>query len=148
MCRTFIKIVIPPVFGIAAVILLLMIYNLITYGGDFIKEPLNGLISLVLPLVFLTALAFQLICVVSYSKKIYSGNKIWGLNPYIFAAVLSILSGAVSGLFFYEHGTGLKEKIYLIITGIILFATYIFVNFITTVIFQRVEDTNKKLTNT
>lgn len=121
-------ILIPVISGILAVLVILFLFNLIVYGGDILKLPDNGFLTLFVPITTLFALAVQYLLTIPFWKKFKIRTKILGLNLIQFTGLLSIISGAIFGLVFWERNFGPKELILVSLTGIVAFTIYWTVN--------------------
>lgn len=121
-------ILVPVISGILAVLVVLFLFNLLVYGGDILKSPDNGFLTLFVPITTLFALAVQYLLTIPFWKKFKTRTKVWGLNLIQFTGLLSIISGAIFGLVFWERNFRLKELILVTLTGIVAFAIYWTVN--------------------
>ncbi len=131
MRKRIMETVLPTIFGIFAVVGLLVIFNLIVHNGNAFTSPDNGFFKFFVPLTTIIALSIQFILVHPFWKKFKSQKKVWGLTLFQFTAIHCIISGLIFGLVFWEISFGIKEIISLSITGIISFAVYWTVNLLT-----------------
>ncbi|HPX75097.1 MAG TPA: hypothetical protein PLW77_00795 [Bacteroidales bacterium] len=126
-----IKIILPTILGIFAVLGVLVILNFIIYDGDAFSKPDNGFFTIFVPISTFIAITIQLVLTLPFWEKFKSYKKVWGLTLFQFTTILCIISGLIFGLVFWERSFGFGEFIAVSITGIIAFAIYWTVNLIT-----------------
>ena len=128
MRTKIIETTVPPIGGILTVLGLLMIFNLIVYNGDVFNSPDNGFFTLFVPITTIIALIIQFSFALPIWKKFKSQKLILGLTLFQFTALLSVISGLIFGLIFWETSFGISELISVSLTGIIAFSVYWTVN--------------------
>lgn len=123
--------ILPTVFGIVAVLALLVAFNLIVHNGDAFNAPDNGFFKLFVPIATLIALFIQFTLTLPFWKKFQSHKKVWGLTLFQFTAIICLISGLTFGLVFWESSFGINELILVSLTGIVAFSVYWTVNLLT-----------------
>lgn len=126
-----IKIILPTILGIFAVLGVLVILNFIMHNGDAFSKPDNGFFAIFVPISTFIAITIQLVLTLPFWEKFKSYKKVWGLTLFQFTTILCIISGLIFGLVFWERSFGFGEFVAVSITGIIAFAIYWTVNLIT-----------------
>ncbi len=128
MRNKVIKTIFPTILGIATVLGLLVVINIIFYNADAFSKPDNGFFSLFVPITTLIALAIQFVLTLPFWEKFKSQKKVWRLTLLQFTAVLCIILGLIFGLMFWERSFGYSELFYVSLIGIIAFSIYWAIN--------------------
>ncbi|MGB4654396.1 MAG: hypothetical protein WBH98_03055 [Bacteroidales bacterium] len=128
MRNKVIKTIFPTILGIATVLGLLVVINIIFYNADAFSKPDNGFFSLFVPITTLIALAIQFVLTLPFWEKFKSQKKVWRLTLLQFTAVLCIILGLIFGLMFWETSFGYSELFYVSLIGIIAFSIYWAIN--------------------
>lgn len=131
MKAKIIKILLPPIFGVLAVLGILVFFNLVVHNGDAFNSPDNGFFSLFVPIVTLIALIIQITLTLPFWEKFKANQRVWGMTVFQFTSHLCVISGLAFGLFFWDKSFGLKDLVLASITGIFAFALYWAVNLLT-----------------
>ncbi len=129
--KQILETILPTIFGILAVLILLAVFNLILHGRNVLSSPDNGFLKLFVPVVTIFALIIQLTLTVPFWKKFQNRKKVLGLTLIPFTALLSLVSGVIFGLVFWERTYGTDELLLVSLTGIFAFAVYWTVNLLT-----------------
>ncbi len=125
------KTILPTVFGVLAVLGLLVVFNLIVYDGDIFTKPDNGFLKYFVPISTIIAITIQAILTIPFWKKFKTQGKILGLTLIQFTGFLCIISGLTFGLVFWERSYGVDEFFLVTFTGIITFSVYWTINLLT-----------------
>jgi len=128
MKTKIIKTIFPTIFGILAVLVVLVVFNLIVHNGDGFNSPDNGFFKLFVPIATIIALTIQLTLTLPFWKKFKSNKKVWGMTLFQYTALLCIISGLIFGLVFWEINLGINELILVSLTGVVAFTIYWTVN--------------------
>ena len=131
MKSKMIKTILPTIFGILAVLGLLVIFNLVVQGRNVFNSPDNGFLKYFVPFATIIAMTIQLTLTLPFWTKFKRIKTVWGMTLIQFTGLLSIISGLAFGLLFWEPYFGIKELILLSLTGIIAFTVYWTVNLLT-----------------
>ena len=131
MKAKIIRTILPTIFGIFAVLGILVSFNLIVHNGNAFASPDNGFFTLFVPLATMIALTIQFTLTLTFWTKFKLQKKVWGMNLFQFTALLCLISGLTFGLVFWETNFGINELILVSLTGIIAFSVYWTVNLLT-----------------
>lgn len=124
-------IILPSIFGIIAVLVILGAFNLIAHNGDAFGTPDPDFFSFFVPIATIIAFVFQFFITLPFWEKIKSQKKVWGLTHIQFIGIISLLSGFIFGLIYWETNLGIIELIFNSLIGFIAFNIYWFVNLLT-----------------
>jgi uncharacterized membrane protein YedE/YeeE len=119
---------IPTLTGIFIVLGILILINVLFFGGTVFSTPDNGFFSIFVPIATLIALIIQLLITLPVWARFRSGKKIVGLSLFPFTVIIIIISGLAFGYVFWEPIAGHKELMGITLTGIGAFAVYWSVN--------------------
>ena len=122
------KILLPTALGFMAVLGVLIAINVVFKGGTVFTESDNGFFMYFVAPAFVIAALIQYNLTLPYWKKFIISKKIFGLGMVEFVGLLSIVSGLIFGLVFWERDYGFTEFILVSLTGIVAFAIYWTVN--------------------
>lgn len=131
MKTRILKTLLPVIFGIIAVLALLFIYNVIINKGISYNYSDRRFYTLFIPIAIIAAITIQFVMYLPFWEIYKIRKKILGLRLVPFTGLLTIVSGLIFGIVFWETSSGIKELVLLTITGIIAFAVYWSVNLLT-----------------
>jgi len=125
------KTLLPTLLGIAAVLGILAIFNLLVYSRINFTNADKKFFTQFVPIAAICALSIQLFLTLPFWKKFKTQGKVWGLHLVPFTIFLCIGSGVAFGFTFWERSFGMSEFFAVTLTGIVAFAIYWTVNIIT-----------------
>ncbi len=131
MKTNILKAVLPVVFGIAAVLGLLIFYNILVKNGDAFSKPDNGFFKYFVPVTTLIAILLQIVLALPLWNVFKKRKEIRGMSMVRFTAMICVVSGVIFGFVFWERNLGIGELLAVSLTGIIAFAVYWTVNLFT-----------------
>ncbi len=124
MKARILKTFIPTLAGILVVLGMLILYNLIfEHKGLFNANDID-FYTIFLPFATLGALIIQYGITLPIWGKFKFKGKLLSLNLFQFTALVSMISGFIFGIFFWEKGAGLGDLMGGILSGIIAFGIY------------------------
>lgn len=118
----------PVIAGVASVLLVLLIINLLFHSGDVFRHPDNGFLLTFVPFTLFMAFFIQYLLVLPIRKRFLVQKKVWNLTLFQFTALLCVFSGIIFGWVFWERSLGLTEWFWVSLTGLLAFALYWTVN--------------------
>lgn len=124
MKAKIVRTVLPPIVGIVTVLVFLIAVNLILYNGGGFSTSDNGFFTLFVPITTIIAMAIQLTLTLNFWNRFKKDEKVWGMTLFQFTALLSIISGMIFGLVFWETSLGINELLLVTLVGIVAFALY------------------------
>lgn len=131
MQRKIINTLFPVLFGVLAVVGVLMGYNLVVHQGAAFSSPDHGFFKILVPLTTVIALAIQFGITLPLWTRFKVRKTVGGLTLVPFTALLCIASGVIFGLIFWERALGLMELAAILATGVVAFVLYWSVNLLT-----------------
>lgn len=119
---------VPTLLGIAAVLALLVLFNVVVHRGDAFQAPDNGFFSFIVPVTTAAAIIIQFFLTLPVWQQFKTHGKVLGLSLVPFTVLLCLLSGLLFGLVFWERSYGPMELLWQFLTGFIAFSVYWAVN--------------------
>ncbi len=120
--------ILPVIAGVASVLLVLLIINLLFHSGDVFRHPDNGFLLTFVPFTLFMAFFIQYWFVLPIRKRFLVQKKVWNHTLFQFTALLCVFSGIAFGWIFRERDLGWTEWFWVSLTGLLAFALYWTVN--------------------
>lgn len=122
------KTVLPPIAGIATVLILLVLINIIFFKATALTTPDRGFFSLFVPFTTVSAILIQLLITLPIWEQFKKRSKFIGFHLVPFTILVIIICGLLFGFVFWEPSLGYSELVAVTLTGLGAFAVYWTVN--------------------
>lgn len=132
-----IKAFLPTVLGIGTVLGLLKILNLIMDGGNASSPGDTKFYLYFVPFTLLMAVIIQYLLAAPIWERFKSYPRLFGLTLLQLTGIVSIISGMIFGLIFWEPPTGMIEFGYVTLLGISAFTIYWMINLLSLKLIDR-----------
>ena len=118
----------PTIAGIAAVLAILLIINIVFFNSIAFTTPDNGFFKMFVPFTTLSAILIQLLITLPIWEQFKKRGSFIGFRLVPFTILVVIVCGFLFSLVFWERSLGLSELTAVTLTGLGAFATYWTVN--------------------